>query len=397
MYLGVFLRVVVVGFQRAVYPIFPKTLIIAEPVIGSTLVLNQPMGRQSSTKYSILSTAMNFAILGPGLVADYHVTAIEANKHLGASLRTIIHYEPSKFEGISEKYGVPCQSLEAALADTTLDAVCICTPSGQHARQAIACIEAGKHVLIEKPMALRLADADAMIAAAKANNVHIVVAFQRRTEPLFLDIKRAIMGGDLGQLTMASVVLPYFRGQTYYDQAPWRGTWAEDGGGVLMNQGIHIIDLLVWYMGDPVDIKAHAGTLLRDIEVEDVLAASLKFSSGAVATVTATTTTGDGAPHRLELYGTNGCIQVTGETATRWYLKDKTLQTVVPHITSEPVEAGASSDPRGIKAVGHTALIKTLITAVNNGQTAHINGIEGRRSLATVNGIYRAAGLIQDV
>lgn len=338
---------------------------------------------------------MNFAILGPGLVADYHVTAIQSNKQLGASLIAIIHYEPSKFEAISNKYGVPCLSLNDALALPELDAVCICTPSGQHAKQALACIEAGKHVLIEKPMALDLADADAMIAAAQAQNVHMVIAFQRRTEQLFKDIRRAINGGDLGQITMASVVLPYYRGQAYYDQAAWRGTWLQDGGGVLMNQGIHIIDLLVWFLGDPIDIRAHAGTLLRNIEVEDVLAATLQFPNGALATVTATTTAGGGAPHRLEVYGTNGCIQVEGEVVTRWQLEDQSLQTVVPHIATAPAESGASNDPRGIKAVGHTALVKALIMAVKNEQPSHIDGKEGRRSLAVVNGIYRAAGLLK--
>ncbi len=336
---------------------------------------------------------MNFAILGPGLVADYHITAIKANKHLGAQLQAIIHYEPSKFEAISHKYGVPCVPLEDALADNDIHAVCICTPSGQHAEQAIACMKAGKHVLIEKPIALSLADTDAMITTAAANNVQIVVAFQRRTEPLYQAIKAALDGGDLGQLTMASVVLPYYRDQAYYDQADWRGTWAQDGGGVLMNQGIHIVDLLVWFIGDPVAIKAHAGTLLRDVEVEDVLAASLQFEHGALATITATTTTGGGAPHRLEIYGTNGCIQVEGEQVTRWQLLDPTRATVAPPEAKNTPKVGASGDPRGIKAVGHIALVKTLIDAVNDGTPALIDGTEGRRSLAAVHGIYRAAGL----
>lgn len=335
---------------------------------------------------------MNFAILGAGIVAEYHKTAVESNKDIGAHLSAIIHYEPSKFKAISNQFGVRCISFDDALSDKEIDVICICTPSGQHAAQAIACANAGKHMVIEKPLALSLSDADAMIAAANANDVRIAVAFQRRTEPLFIQIKQALTGGDLGDLTLGSVVLPYFRGQSYYDLASWRGTWGLDGGGVLMNQGIHIVDLLTWYMGDPVAIQAQAGTLHRDIEVEDVLAATLKFDNGALATITATTTVGDGAPHRLELYGTNGSIQVEGESLIRWHLKDKSLQTVSPPPLGNTPESGSSSDPRGIKATGHTAIIRELLLAIKEDRPPAIDGIEGRRSLAVVNGIYKSAG-----
>lgn len=335
---------------------------------------------------------MNFAILGTGIVAEYHKTAIEGNKDLGARLNAVIHYEPSKFEAISNHFGVRCISFDEALSNSEIDAICICTPSGQHAAQAIACAKAGKHIIVEKPMALSLSDADAMILAAEENNVRIAVAFQRRTEPLFVQIKQAITAGDLGELTLGSVVLPYFRGQSYYNLASWRGTWRLDGGGVLMNQGIHIADLLIWYMGDPVNIQAQAGTLHRDIEVEDVLASTLKFANGALATITATTTVGDGAPHRLELYGTNGSIQVEGESLIRWHLKNKSLQTITPPPLGGASDSGSSSDPRGIKATAHTAIVRELILAVKERRQPAIDSIEGRRSLAVVNGIYKAAG-----
>lgn len=338
---------------------------------------------------------MNFSILGTGMVAVYHKTAIEANAHLGARLHSVSHYNTLRFSAISDSFGVPCHSFEEILEDDAVDVVCICTPSGQHAEQAIACARAGKHIIVEKPIALSLNDADAMIAAAAEHNVQLTVAFQRRTEPVFNKIKQALAGGDLGELTMASVVLPYFRGQEYYDQAAWRGTWALDGGGVLMNQGIHIIDLLVWFMGDPIQIEALAGTLQRDIEVEDVVAATLRFQNGALATVSATTTVGDGAPHRIEIYGTNGSIQVEGEDVIRWHLKDPALQTVAPPTLAKEADLSSSSDPRGISAVGHTAIVRELITSINEARTPSIDGHEGRRSLAVVNGIYRAAGLIE--
>ena len=335
---------------------------------------------------------MNFAILGTGIVADYHKTAIEANNDFGAIFYAVSHYDTLQFEALSTQFGVPCLTFDELLEDERVDVICICTPSGQHAAQAIACAEAGKHILVEKPIALSLSDADAMIQAAGENDVQLAVAFQRRTEPIFIRIKKAIEEGNLGDLTLASVVLPYYRGQSYYDMAPWRGTWKQDGGGVLMNQGIHIIDLLTWYMGDPAYIQAQAGTLHRDIEVEDVVAATLKFDNGALATITATTTVGDGAPHRIELYGTNGCIQVEGEGVVRWHLKDKALQTVPPPTLITEANPSSSSDPRGITAVGHTAIVRELITAIKEKRDPAINGKEGRRSLAVVNGIYAAAG-----
>ncbi len=337
---------------------------------------------------------MNFAILGTGIVADYHKTAIVANHNDGAVFYAVSHHDPSRFEALEHKFGVPCLTFEALLADEQVDVVCICTPSGQHAAQAIACAKAGKHIIVEKPIALSLDDADAMIQAAEEHNVQLTVAFQRRTEPIFNKIKQALKAGDLGELTMASVVLPYFRGQEYYNQAAWRGTWALDGGGVLMNQGIHIIDLLVWFMGDPVYIEALAGTLQRDIEVEDVVAATLRFPNGALGTVSATTTVGDGAPHRIEIYGTNGSIQVEGEDVIRWHLKDTSKQTVTPPVLAREADLSSSNDPRGISAVGHTAIVKELISSVQESRRPSIDGYEGRRSLLVVNGIYKAAGLI---
>ena len=336
---------------------------------------------------------LNFAILGTGMVAHYHKVAVEKNHDKGAHLTAISHYRPERFSALSEAFGVPCVSLESILSDTSIDVVCICTPSGQHAAQAIASLNAGKHVLVEKPMALSVNDAKAMIAAAKANNRHLSVALQRRADPLFISVKEAITNGDLGELTLGSIVMPYFRNQAYYDQAPWRGTWALDGGGVLMNQGIHIIDILLWLMGDPVEVHAFAATLHRDIEVEDVATAALKFPTGSMATISATTTVGGGAPHRIELFGTNGTIQVEGEGVVRWDLLDESKMTVTPAAISSDTSAGAGADPKGISTAGHEAIVADLIRAIHTEGAPAIDGTEGLRSLSAIHSIYRAAGI----
>lgn len=337
---------------------------------------------------------INFAILGAGMIAEYHQQAIEANADKGARLVAISHYNPDRFDAITQQFGVPCQSYEDVLARDDVDAICICTPSGQHAEQTIAAARAGKHVLVEKPMALSLPDADAMIAACKEAGVTLGVVFQRRVEPIFQRVYDAIHGGDLGDLTLGVVTMPYSRDAAYYAQAEWRGTWALDGGGVLMNQGIHIIDLLVWLMGDPVSIEAHGGTLHRPVEVEDVAAAALRFENGSVATISATTTASPGFPHRLEIYGTNGGIQIEGEGIVAWTLADESLGTVEPFVSAEKASAGAGADPRGIAATGHIAIVGELLDAIAEGRTPSIDGEQGKRSLAVILGIYEDAGLI---
>lgn len=337
---------------------------------------------------------IGFAILGTGMVADYHQQAIKANAEQGARLVGVGHYDPDRFDAIAARFGAPCRSYEALLADPAVDAVCICTPSGQHAQQALAAIQAGKHVLVEKPMALSLADADAMIEAAKEANVRLGVVLQRRAEPLFQRVHAAIQAGDLGDLTLAVVTMPYVRPQSYYEQAEWRGTWGLDGGGVLMNQGIHIVDLLVWFMGDPVKIQAQADTLHRDVAVEDTLAADLRFANGSLATITATTTAAPGFPHRLEIYGNGGGIQLEGESVRRWTLAKPDRAQVTPfEVSREEEDAGAGGDPRGIQASGHIAIAEAFVAAIHSGEDPAIDGHEGRRSLATVLGVYEAAGI----
>jgi UDP-N-acetyl-2-amino-2-deoxyglucuronate dehydrogenase len=338
--------------------------------------------------------SVNFAILGAGVAANFHSQAIAANAGLGARLRAVAHYNPARFKVISAEFGAPCLTYDAVLADREVDVVSICTPGGQHAQQTIAAAKAGKNVLVEKPMALSLTDADAMIDACNRAGVKLAVVLQRRAEPLFERIHRAVASGDLGDLTLGAVTLPYYRPQAYYDQADWRGTWALDGGGVLINQGIHLVDLLVWMMGDPVSVEACADTLHRAIEVEDTLAATLRFANGALATIAATTTALPGFPHRLELYGTNGGIQVEGESVTRWLLADPTRAIVEPVVTGAAADAGPGGDPRGIALTGHINLFRDFIAALREDRAPRIDGPEGRRSLAAVLAVYEAAGLL---
>ena len=342
------------------------------------------------------SGELGFAILGAGMVADYLRQAIAANADVGARLVAVGDIDRARFDEISMRFGVRCVTPETLLADEDVDVICVATPSGQHASQAIAAAQAGKHVIVEKPMALSLADADDMMAACDQAGVTLGVTLQRRADPLFRRVYDAIQAGDLGDLTLGLVTLPYYRPQAYFDQAEWRGTWALDGGGVLMNQGIHEVDLLIWYMGDPTQVQALAGTLHRGVEVEDTLAATLQFPNGALATIIGTTTTEPGFPHRIEIYGTRGGIQIEGEHVRRWELADPAKALVEPpEIETGTTDAGAGGDPRGIAATGHIAIVRDFVQALRADRPPLVDGHQGRRSLATVLAIYEAAGLLR--
>lgn len=339
---------------------------------------------------------VRFGILGGGMIAHYHQQAIAANADLGAQLVAVGDADRSRFAEIEARMGVPCATPDEIMANPDIDVVCVCTPSGFHAANAIAAVRAGKHVLLEKPMALNLAEADAAIATAEQNGVLLAVVLQRRADPLFRQVKQAIDSGLMGDLTLGMVTIPYYRSAAYYAQAAWRGTWALDGGGVLMNQGIHLVDLLVWYMGNPTSIKAYATRLHRKIETEDTLAATLCFAGGAMATIAATTTTAPGFPHRVEIYGTKGGVQLEGEALIRWDLADGVQPPVQAAPTFSSVSAGAGGDPRGIAADGHIAVIRNFLQALRGEAPLLADGREGRRAVSTILSIYDAAGLTRE-
>ena len=333
---------------------------------------------------------VRIAILGAGMVARYHAQAIAATP--GARLVAVSRIDASKAAASAAEFGVPCEtSDEVLLARPDVDAVCICTPSGQHARQTIAAARARKHVLVEKPMALTLADADAMIEACRSAGITLAVALQRRTEPAYQLVHRAIQEGRLGRPVLGLAVIPYFRSKAYYDSAVWRGTWKEDGGGALMNQGIHIADLLAWFMGDVEEVLARSATLAHDIEVEDDVVATVRFKGGALGSIVATTAASPGFPHRVEVYGTRGGVQLEAEAIARW--EGESVPTIDPSLRagSAPAAAGAGSSPTGIAPTAHARILADFVRAIRGSRAPLVPGEEGRRSLALVLAVYRSA------
>jgi predicted dehydrogenase len=318
-----------------------------------------------------MTAELGFGIVGAGMVARFHARAIAEAP--GSRLAAICRADASRAAETAAEFGVPCEtSLEALLERPDVDAVCLCTPSGLHAQQTRLAARAGKHVLVEKPIALTLADADAMIAASRDAGVRLGVALQRRTEPASRALHAAIRAGELGELVLGTATVPYFRPQSYYDSAAWRGTWSLDGGGALMNQGIHLVDLLLWLMGGEAEVVgASGGAVGHDIEVEDCVVAALRFSGSlcenARGTIVATTAAAPGFPHRIEIYGSRSGVMIDGDAA--------------------------GSSPTGIGHLGHTLLLQDFVAAICQGRDPLVDGVEGRRSLALVLAIYEAAGL----
>ena len=336
-----------------------------------------------------MNTEIGFGIVGAGMVARYHAQAIAVTT--GARLVATCRANAARAAEAAAELGVPCEtSLEALLNRPDVDAVCICTPSGRHAEQAIKAARAGKHVLVEKPMALSLPDADAMIEACRAAGVQLGVALQRRTDPACRALHDAIRAGELGQLVLGTATVPYFRPESYYQSAAWRGTWSLDGGGALINQGIHLVDLLLWLMGgDARVVGASGGATRHEIEVEDSIVAALRFSTGARGTIAATTAAAPGFPHRVEIYGTRGGAQIEGDALVRWEGDAPRIRPA----SSTAMAAGAGASPAGLGIEGHTLLLQDFVAAIREGRDPLVSGAEGRRSLALVLEIYQAAGL----
>ena len=339
-----------------------------------------------------MSMDIGFGIVGAGMVARYHARAISATA--GARLAAVCRADAARADEAAAELGVPCEaSLEALLERSDVDAVCLCTPSGLHAEQAVAAARAGKHVLVEKPMALRLADADAMVAACRDAGVRLGVALQRRTDPDIRALHDAIRAGELGRMVLGTATVPYFRPQSYYESAPWRGTWALDGGGALMNQGIHLVDLLLWLIGGEAEVVgASGGAAHHAIEVEDCVVATLRFACGARGTIVATTAAAPGFPHRVEVYGSQGGAQIEGDALIRWEGAPETAPRLRPRAPSTAA-AGSGAGPTGLGILGHALLVQDFVAAIREGRDPLVDGVEGRRSLSLVLDVYQAAGL----
>jgi len=336
---------------------------------------------------------LGFGIWGTGMIAEFHakaLTEIPGVKVVAAYNRTA-----TKAEEFARKHGAKaCATPEALLAHPDVDVVCLCTPSGDHLAPALACARAGKHVIVEKPLEVTLARCDALTAACAQAGVVLAGILPRRFGAGSQALKAALDAGRFGQITLAGALIPWWRTQAYYDSAAWRGTFALDGGGALMNQGIHTIDLLLWFLGPVKRVSATAGLVAHDgIEVEDIAAGWIEFANGARATLAGSTAcwSGTGFPAEIRIHGTTGSAVLRDDKLTAFEFA-KPLATDAQHLapTTEGAGAGAN-DPKAIGHAWHRLNLEDAIAAIHAKKRPSVDGAEGRKAVELILALYASA------
>ena len=326
----------------------------------------------------------NFGISGCGSIGPTHVGAV--GKIPNARLLAVADILPDRVKGMAEKYSIPraYASHEELLKDPEIDVVCICTPSGMHVNMAIQAMKAGKHVVIEKPVDVSLEACDRLIAAEIETGKKATIISQHRFDSDAVLLKKMIDSGKLGKIILADAYVKWYRHQKYYDSANWRGTWALDGGGALINQGVHTVDVLQWLVGGVKTIFGHTLNGAHDrIEVEDVAVGAMTYNCGAVGTITASTASWEGQPVRIDIYGTLGgaCLEgdrlkwvkmLNGETLIEGGEATKHAVSVaqggtasVKHEAAKVSAAGAGKDFNW--GDSHRAQIVDLLNAIQTG------------------------------
>ena len=330
---------------------------------------------------------IGFGIIGCGAVGAWHCIAAQAAP--SAALVGVADAFPASAQKFSERFGVPAYAtVDDMLRDPKIQCVSICTPSGLHADLAVRAAEAGKHILVEKPMALTVEDADRIIEAGERCGVKIGVVFQARTKDSTRILKELVDSGKLGRMITADCFMKYYRSPEYYLQGGWRGTWKMDGGGALMNQGIHSVDLLQYLAGPVKSVYGVARTLARQIEVEDTVVAALEFRSGALGLIQATTAIYPGYPRRLSISGTSGTVTISDDYFAEWDIKDYPKPDEI--VLGIPEDNGAS-DPMNFGTEGHEAHVEDMADAILNDHDPMVTAREGRKAVEIIRAVYESS------
>jgi UDP-N-acetyl-2-amino-2-deoxyglucuronate dehydrogenase len=337
--------------------------------------------------------SFGFGIIGCGMIAKFHARAIADVR--GAKLVACYDAVPAAADRLSAETG--CRSyhkLADLLADLAVDVVTVGTPSGAHMEPAVAAARAGKHVIVEKPLEITLSRCDKIIDACRKANVKLSAIFPSRFHDSSQEIKRAVDEGRFGRLTLGDAYVKWFRPQSYYDSGAWRGTWKLDGGGALMNQAIHSVDLLSWFMGPAVEIRAQTGLLAHErIAVEDTAVATIRYASGALGVIEASTAAFPGYLKRIEVHGSAGSAVMEEEDIVKWDFTKRGRRdaAVMKRMQSRKSTGGGASDPSAIGHHGHTLQFRDVLDAIAEHRDPAIDGPQGRRSVEIILAIYKAA------
>ena len=330
-------------------------------------------------------------ILGGGGISETHARAAAAVPDLRVA--AVCGRHEARVKALAAAHGAAAYTDVAAfLHHRPLDLVAIGTPSGVHADDVEAAAAAGLHVLCEKPLDISTARIDQMLAAVDRAGVTLGVFFQDRATPDLLDVRDAITAGRLGRPILADARVKWYRPPEYYAQSHWRGTWALDGGGALMNQGIHTVDLLLWLLGDVRRVYARTLTAMHQIEVEDTAVAVLDFASGAVATLEATTAAWPGYDRRVAVTGTLGTVIIEQSRVARWDLRTPALEGAAGGAAAiAPDPAPAARTHVVADASAHRRVFEDFVAALDTGRPPRVGGREGRRSVEVIEAIYASS------
>jgi len=328
---------------------------------------------------------MRVGLIGGGNISETHARAAKAIP--GVEIAAIFGTNQEKVRRLAKEYdGTPYSGFEEFLAHRPMDFVAIGSPSGLHAEQGIAAARRGLHVLTEKPLDISVRAADALITAAADAKVKLGVFFQDRFKADLIRVKDWVDAGVLGKPILADARVKWFRPPEYYGNSRWQGTLNLDGGGAVINQAIHTIDLLLWMFGDVARVQAQKKKALHEIEAEDTLTALLEFKNGAIGVLQAATSVYPGYPRRVELTGDQGTVIIEHD------------RLVAADLRKPPADAEGRGDDKNLSASsatvsdtrGHQAAIEDFIQAIEENTTPRCSGVEGRRSLALVEAIYAA-------
>ncbi len=328
----------------------------------------------------------HIGLIGGGNITETHARAARAIS--GAEIAAIHGTNAEKIVSLCREHGgTPYQDFDAFLKHRPMDLVIIGSPSGLHATQGIAAACNGLHVLTEKPIEISTARADTLIEAAKQSEVQLGVIFQDRMKSHIRQLKHWVDQGLLGKLLFVDAKVKWYRPPEYYANSRWRGTLALDGGGALINQGVHTIDLLLWLLGDVVRVQARTATQLHKIEAEDTAVAILEFASGALGIFHATTAAYPGYPRRVEISGSKGTVLLEHDRIIA-----ANLQSAPTALESAALDENQSASSAVVSDFrGHQAVVEDFLQAIQHNRPPACDGLEGRRSLALIESIYRAA------
>jgi len=330
---------------------------------------------------------LRFALVGCGRIAKRHSELLGFGQINGAALVAVCDIDEDKAVSIGEQFSIPhFTDMHLMMQSQDVDVVVVLTESGNHPKHVIELARYGKHIVVEKPMALRLEDADDMIVACDAAGIKLFVVKQNRFNVPVLKLREAIDQNRFGKLVLGTVRVRWCRRQAYYDQAPWRGTWALDGG-VLTNQASHHVDLLEWMMGEVDSVFAMSTTALANIETEDTAVVTLKFKNGALGVIEATTAV---RPKDLEgsisIMGEGGSVEIGGFAVN----KMREWNFVQPQSGDDEVMEKYSVNPPSVYGFGHHAYYMHVVDCIKNDRQHLVDGLTGRKSLELINAIYES-------